>query len=251
MLVTKGKALDLLKTQPKLERFSGEAIREIAVSPGVIKMNLKDLLLLSFHSEGDTIAIYMGTEADQTGDGEDKPTEVGILGYALFKHGQMVDVFTGDAAKGLTWLTRQPPLLDYRIEDQGVQLTVLVDQGMTHIRPVLHGNRIDFETTIRARATIAEEESLLDVLSEERMRKLEERLNEQIKQSVLQAVEIIQKHQVDPVGLETLVHKTHPELWRTKFSKQWDSYVKQAQFPVKVNCSIGRIGIFSDTDRKK
>lgn len=247
LIVAKGTALDLIKAQPQLERFSSATIRDIAISKNSIHINLKDLAVATYRTNGDNLAYLMEVKTSSDSKGEESQ-EIQMLGYALFKNGKMIDSFEEDAAAGLPWLVnRKNQVLSlYTIGEENQFVSILVDQGTSRIRPVIRAGRVHFDISIQAQAAIEEKEHMLNLTSEKVISDLEQKLGEQMKRSIMKAIDTFQKHGSDPVLLGVTFERAYPELWQQKYSNNWGEHLRQATFNVTVRPNISRIGPFSE-----
>src|SRR5690606_225708 len=115
LAVTQGKAVDMLGSEVKLERFPIEAVREILQSDASIRFSIKDAVLSMSNEGSDAIFPYL--ELVKTKVANEESEEIRATGYVLMKTGQKAAILRGEEAQVIRFLKE-----DFRPFSQLVQL---------------------------------------------------------------------------------------------------------------------------------
>ncbi|MDF2651018.1 MAG: spore germination protein [Paenibacillus sp.] len=243
LVLTKGKGYDLLNTSPKFERFPAETIRELTKSRQSMATSTKDIgIALSFNS--DPIMNYFEPKEGQVA--KEPSQEIQAFGYAQFKGDRLVGIYTKQEADGLMWLRDQVKehLLTFPMKS-GKDISILVTEGHTKIKPKLQDDKVVFELVVDAVGAVREDLSKLDLNQSEQMRKIERRFAEQVKKSIQATIKQMQKEGTDSAQLGLIVWRKHPHAWKTRFEANWEDYFKDAEFRIMVNASIPETGLIN------
>ncbi|MGG1514019.1 Ger(x)C family spore germination protein [Paenibacillus oryzisoli] len=245
LVATKGRGYDLLNSSPKFERFPAETLREMSKSRNSLPTSLKDVgISLSFGA--DPIVTYF--EMAETQAAKEVSHEVQLKGYVQFKGDRMVGVFRDKEAKGLLWLRGQPKEQMYTFpvtDGDAANVSVTVLGGKTTITPVVHDDRIDFAVSIFAKGTVREDQTGEDLGDTKVIKRLQDKFAEQIQLAAQAAIRKMQKEGTDSAHLGLRVWRQHPQLWKTKYEKDWDTLFKEAQFRIAVTADIVDAGLIN------
>jgi spore germination protein KC len=241
MVVSKGKAMDLLNAQPNEERFSGEAIRELAKSTGRIVINVKNVAQALSTAYTDPLLLILESKSIQGG--KDKSTEVDVMGYAHFRQDKMVDVFDGQKLNAINWLSRQPKPYEYAISFGKGKVNLAMLEGRMSIRPVLTNARgVIFKFHADGRIAVNENLSGIDLTDPGNLDRLKQAAVESLRENLLATLRQIQLRKTDPIGLGEDVWRRYPRMWVSRYSDQWRDKLSETPFDLKVNLDIVQIG---------
>jgi spore germination protein KC/spore germination protein len=241
VVISKGEAINLLKAKPQFERFSAEAIRELAKAPFAIDTDLKQVAEKVGKDGSDPIIIYMGVQ--QSG-GEEKNDEIAVLGYAQFKGDRMVGVFENGGMLGLSWLIDKPGKYNTTVEvDNGKKATLQVYEGKTDIRPLRNGDHMKFRIEIHASARVKEDQSGLNFSEAHSYLRLNRLLADGIRQDIQAAISQMQRLQTDSASFGVLVNRYYPELWNTTLKDEWRQHLADCEFEYSIQAKVTESGM--------
>jgi len=242
LVVAKGRALDLLNIQPKLERFSAEAMRELIKVGGFMPFTIKNIAQATGHVGADPIIPYLGKTKVQ--DQAKEPNEIEVFGYAQFRGNKMVDVFEGDASNGITWLRKRAKPTFVSVKAKNDKMMFHLNRGKTNIVPTVDANdHVTFDVHISAKLVLVENLSSANIVNEKSFAEITADLKESIKQQVEKAVEIIQKNETDSGNFGYAVYRKYPRRWEQKYKSKWPEMMRTATFRVHVDAEIARNGL--------
>ncbi|MNI07568.1 Spore germination protein B3 precursor [compost metagenome] len=249
LIVTKGKGYDLLKAQPKFERFPTETIRELSKSSQAVAVSTKEVgVALSFKS--DPIITYMKIKESQK---DLKPSkEIELVGYAQFYQDKMVGIFEDRSANGLINLldkTKEHMITFPMKADKN--MSILVISGQTHITPKLENGKVSFDIHLELTSKVREDLSDQDLNKSSISHKVELMLAEQGKKNVQAALKQMQAKGTDSAQLGLAVWRKYPYEWDNGIRDNWRELFKQADFQVVVHAVIEEAGLINQNVLKE
>lgn len=248
LIVAKGQAWELMQAQPKFERFSGEAMRELVHAPGMIRTNLKDIAQAMNTPGSDAIAVYMEVKESQKS--LQPSEELEVIGYAQFKNDKMVDYFDRDSASGLMLLRKwEGQRMTFKWRDNYV--TVHIQAVHLRIDPQFENGRLKYNVSLRVEGNVIEDLTQVDLRQQANIQDLNEKVAEEIEKAVRNCIQKIVKNRADSVGFGKILSREYPRLWVEQYKEIWPEPLKDAEFTVNVFCEVERIGRTTTNISKK
>jgi spore germination protein KC len=245
MIVARGKASDLLNAKPSLERFSGEAMREMAKAEGSIVINIKNVAQALSTTFTDPLLLYMGKTSTQGS--KDKTSEVDVLGYAHFRQDKMVGTFEAQHANAINWLRKQPRPYDYVVPFGKGSVSLELLEGRTRILPAFTGDGgLSFRVSAEGRVAVMENLSGTDLTDPAVFERLRQTANEALRDNLTRTLREIQDKQTDPLELGNDLWRRYPRKWESGYRQNWRSKLSEAHFDVQVRMIIVQIGYISE-----
>lgn len=246
MIVAKGTAESLMKSQPKLERFSGEAIREMVKQGEIVPTNVKNTAMSLSHYGSDAVLPYMGVKKLKEKDSKGTE-EIELLGYAQFLEDRMVDVMARESAMGLSWLKNNiRPITVVVNLNKPENLIFTVIRSNAKIEPIVEQDgRLRFDIRIDARLRLNENKSKEDLTNRLVMEKVKKHASDDIRLQVMDTIRLIQKSGADSAELGLKLFRKDPITWK-KLEPNWRELLKEAEFDVKVKADISEFGLISE-----
>lgn len=237
IVISKGKAADLLTVQTKLERFSSEFIRELLQIGKPVALNIKDLALRLQDPTTEPYIPYIGIQSAEV-----THKQIELLGYAQFQQDRMVGIFEEREMLGLQWLAGFQPYLEYVSLEEN-KVTLFVKQGKTSITAKIRDGRPHFHVHALAVAQIFEEQNNLDLTKTEVHRKFQDLLERSIKFNIEAAIRQMQSKNTDSVSFGKYLFRRYPKEWNHRFRDHWHDHFAQATFTVEASGVIENIGM--------
>ncbi|MGB8956425.1 MAG: Ger(x)C family spore germination protein [Tumebacillaceae bacterium] len=244
IVVAKGKGYELLNAQPRFERYSSEAIREILQSESVINVTMKDASQWLSKRGADPIVPYLAPVKSQKG--EKNSIETQFLGYAQFHGGKLVDVLQGDAAIGLHWARQnfKPYLATLNVGKIG-PVTLNVYKGDIKITPSLTPTHVHFDVKTDAYAYLIETLSDADFELEANVKQVENALNDSIHEAILMTLNSVKTYETDSASLGLTLARRYPRQWTERYSQDWYAELHKATFSIHTSATLERVGLVS------
>lgn len=242
MVVAKGKAVDLLGSHPKFERFPAEAVRELAKTPRTAYINLKDAAQALSTAGNDPLLLYMGKK--QTGTAKEKSEEIQVLGYALFHQGKLVGTVTGPTADGLSILRGGRIIFNetMRLED-GNTLTLLTRIERSKLIPTLEDGRLRYRIEVKARAVVLEAEKTINFRNISSARDVNRQFRGDLQKIVQEAIVSLQNKGSDAAAFGMSLYRRYPFEWQNRYAKRWPEELKNAEFAFDIDAEVAGPGL--------
>jgi len=242
--VTKGKAYDVLNSEPHLERFSAEKLRELLKSDVTIPIKIKTMANQLNKVGHDPILPYVRSKRVSNGEKHSESLEVD--GFIYTRDGKMIGVSEGDAAKGVRWLNRYNfhPYLE-TVQMKGGDVSILIRRGSVSIKPRVAGGQPHFDIEVKAEGSIEEALDKRDYEHETNIRELERELEQKIERELSAALDIVKRQKSDIAGFGHFVYRTYPNLW-DGWKRDWNERLSRASFQITVRGNVNRTGKFSE-----
>jgi Ger(x)C family germination protein len=238
LLISKGDALNLLETQPRMEQFSGEALREMANNS--INTTVLDVLQ-DLERPGKEVILPL---AEKTGliSKEKNQNEVEVSSFALFKGDQLRFITNQTESLGVLWLLGKMnrKTFTFSISD-GKEITVKIIED--HIKRDFHmeGSAPVFDLRISAEGTLLENESNLKLEDPETYQLVINKMKKEINKEVTSVLGHAHSQAVDLYGFGWYLYKLQQQLWVERFGEKWDMILPSLQVNVKVDADIQRM----------
>lgn len=240
MVISKGPGWQLLQMEPKLERFSGEALRELAKSRGVIPTNLKDIAQSMNMAGKEGIALYVGAkESEKT---LSASHELEVIGYAQFREDKMIDYFDDKTSSGLKYLRSDQVEQTITFPWQNSHASVRIEETNIKIRPILQDGELEFRIEGKIEGYLFEDLTDVDMRLQRSMRKLNEETAKQIEQAIRSSIRKVIDNQADSIGFGRILSRKYPRQWEDRYKADWPEPLKNAQFTVSIETEIDRLG---------
>jgi spore germination protein KC len=242
IVVTEGKALDMLSEKPKLERFSSEVIRELSKSRLVATLNLKDIAQMMVAEGADPIVLYMTNKKQR----KDASSGISIAGYAVFRDDKMVDKIMGDSMFGISFLRNSYKNMSLTVRKDGAKsLTFMVDKGTTKLVPTIKDGQLHVKATIIIFANTLENQAIEDSSKIRVIETQEQALEDEIKRICSDVLEVMKKQRTDILSLGQNLYRRDPKTWKS-IHNDWDHYLSNMTYSIEVKSRVGNIGLISE-----
>ncbi|SFL78870.1 Ger(x)C family spore germination protein [Salibacterium qingdaonense] len=239
--IDKVPANKIINTMKSTEKVWGEhvsvSVRELIaklVSPGEAPV------VTTFHTienQGETLQSIQRTNPDG---------RLEAAGLAIFKKGKMVDMTTGEISKGIVWLLNKVKNTAVSVQWEGEKHAAVFDlirQQTKVSADVEKGGTVRMKVNVAAEGNVSEVQHPINLASPQALNKMEQRVEETIKQSIMHAVDKAQELETDILGFGEAVHREDPEKWK-KWEDEWEeSYFPEVQVDVSADVFIRRTGL--------
>jgi spore germination protein KC len=245
LYVSEGKASNLLKLIPPLERYSGEVLSKFSQHQEVgVDTTLSDISKdLTEASQSFSLPYIKRLKSDEYArkSYETIPT---IVGTAIFKKDKMIGNIDLEETRGLLWLSRkiQRSTVSIKPEENENEVIMMPTSGSVSFKPQIINNQWIMNIQIQVEASIIQNETFLSLLQENVITKLEKGLENKLRDRISKTLEKIQKeYQADVVGFGRRFHQKYPEQWK-KVKDHWDEKFPEVDVKLSVNATIKRSG---------
>ncbi|WP_139492373.1 Ger(x)C family spore germination protein [Brevibacillus dissolubilis] len=242
IVIADGEASKLIAGTPHMERFSGEAIREIVVTGFGEQPMLKDLAQkISLDGIDPVIPIFRL----QPNKGEPKTEEIQASGAAIIRGDKMVEKVEGEEVNDLLWLSDQFKSHASQIMVEGKPVSITVRTGSRRLTVERLGERLVYRLKVSTEGGVFENIAGVDLFTPTKLAAVEEIWRKQLKSKLEKAVAKTQNLGSDIMGAGLILNLANPDEWRAR-QKDWAEHFSRAEFIIDVEAKIRRVGQISD-----
>lgn len=234
ILVSQGKARDILEAQPKLESINAIFISNLienrsgqSVAPAV---TLNDLLI-SLSSSGMESVLPRISALDQEsflppkkGEGGEpnekgeKPKEiVELRGAGIFRGDKLVDWMDEETTRGYLWVRKKVQggivVVDSPAEP-GAKISLEIKSNKSKITPKVENGEVTIDIHLESTLNFVENSGIVNIEKGNIMEDLSQRASEAINKEVTKAIGKAQENKTDFLGIGEVVRVQYPETWR-------------------------------------
>lgn len=251
LVVTKGKAYEMMNSTPKFEHFPSEAIRELIKSKSVMDINFKDFGISLSLPGADPIAVYMDVKDSEKGIEPSK--EVELKGYAQFRKDKMVDTLENDAALGLSIISGQK-MISHSITLQmgdGQIMSARIYEALTNINTKLINQKLEYDIAVKIKATLVEDTTRYDLSQTKNILLVEDSISKKVKSAIQDVINQSLKNNVDSCEFGNSLWRAYPDVWKSQFEENWPQGMKEAKFNIQVQSQMTDTGLIFDNVTKE
>lgn len=244
ILITKGKAEDIINTKLRDDQILGNYIRQLEERKSIGgKYQISSMHKVFTDLYRSNIGLIGKIESGKDG--------VEIEGSTIIKDKRLVAFLEQKDTSSILILTEKiyndevvinkesgRYLVNYIVSEYKVKKDIKVENG-----------NLKFIYDINSEGYIDEYldsegiETNSDLLSEKKIKKIEKQLNNEIKKKLNNTIDKLQNEiGVDAIQVEKYLRQKEPDLWE-KVKDNWDNEFKKIDFTVKVDSKIRRIGL--------
>lgn len=226
VLLTKGKASNLLEVLIPLEKITGNAIQRVITQGEENLSQVKNMKLIDFASMiANPHRSAMAPELKVSGDQEEQSSldalkstrnkaviKLGDLG--VFRGDQLVGWMEREESRGVAWLSNSVKNLIIVFpcsEKNNTRLSSYrVVHSSTQVDPRMVNGTITMKVLIQTKGALDETSCTMDLTKPDVITGLENTITEQIRDEVLAAWNKMKALNVDVVGFMDMIHKRYP-----------------------------------------
>lgn len=237
LLISKGKAVNLLKTQPRMEQYSGEAMREMAKSG--INMTVMDALE-DLDRPGKDMVIPI---IEQTGTmkKEANGKEVLMQNFAIFQGDKLAFNTNFKESLGILWLKEkmQKKSFPFYVEKNKQISVQIIENNLKQSFKLVNG-KPTFHLNVRATAILLGNSPNLRLEDPKTYHFVLSKMEKEIEQEVKGVIDHAHSNGVDVFGFGWYLYRNHHQEWQTDWKKNWDQTLKNLKVTVAADADIQR-----------
>jgi Ger(x)C family germination protein len=237
LLVSKGEAVKLLKTQPRMEKYPGEAMREMTKAG--LNMTVMDALEDLDRPGKDMIVPVV--EPTGTMKKDPKGKEINMQNFALFNGDKLSFMTNLKESLGVFWLEEkmQRKTMPFSVsKDKEISVRIIDSNVKTEVKVV--NDKPVFTLGIKASGILLENEPNLRLEDPETYHYTLSKMEKGIKEQVQALLTHAHSEGVDVFGFGWYLYRNHQQLWQKNWSKNWEQILKEMKVNVTVDADIQR-----------
>jgi Ger(x)C family germination protein len=237
LLISKGDSVKMLEAQPRMEQFSGEAIREMAKAR--IEMTVRDAIL-DLERPGKEAVIPM-IETTSLITNEKSKKEIAMKSFAVLKGDKLSFITNDDETRGVLWLREKmsEKSLTFPVSGNKNVTVNIIDNNIKQDFQILKG-RPAFGLSVRATGTLINNEGNYRVEDPKTYQMVVDKMKKEIKNEIQSAINHAHSQGIDIFGFGWYLYRTHHQNWIKDWKNGWEDSLKELKVSVNVDADIQR-----------
>lgn len=282
VFITRGEARKVLELPPGIELAPGTILSGILRNKTTFKVELKDLLAM-WEAPGDNPVLpevvltpTPDQESGETGGGSDQggkgsgqggkpekpPEAVAIKGAGAFRHDRLAGWLDEKETSGFMWLRGEVKegVVTVPLPSQGQGYggdsgqgpagglaSIMFHRISTNTQARVEGQQVVFQVEIRGHGDLMETTVNLNLDDQGQLLAIQQAVNKTVEERTLAVLGKAQKElRSDIFGYGETLHRSNVRYWR-QVADRWNEEFTRARVEIKVNISIGRMGMTNRT----
>lgn len=246
ILVTPGRAREILEARPELETIPAEAISKANKIGVMVATNLREFLIASSSPGGNPTAArveLIAVDPDPTG-GKAGRREIKLTGAALFREDKLAGWMDIAETRGILWLTGKLKTGVVTFTDPVTQgeVSLEVIRANTQFRPRFEGEQIVMEVKILTEDDVDGAAPQLDLSDPREIHRLEKAYAKDVEERIKQTLAAARRLRTDVFGFGEAVHRAFPGEWK-KLKERWNEEFLKVRTEISVEAKIRRTGM--------
>ncbi|MBM7655331.1 Ger(x)C family spore germination protein [Neobacillus cucumis] len=237
LLISKGDAVNLLKTQPRMEQYSGEGMREM--SKNSLNMTVRSALQ-DLYREGKDMIIPMINTAGTTKTDKTKK-EVQMQRFAVFKDDKLVFSTNKNESAGVLWLFEKmlKKSASFPVA-KNEEISVQIFENQTKPKLKIVDGKPTFLLTVKTVGVLFENEPNYRIEDPQTYRLVISKMEGQIKKEIEAILNHAHSQGVDVFGFGWYLFKYKHQEWNQNWKNDWRTILPNLKVTIKVDADIQR-----------
>lgn len=237
LIISKGDAVSMLQAQPRMEQFSGEAIREMAKAG--INMTVMDALQdISRQGKEAIVPLIENTgtiKKDKNG------KEVRMGSFAVFKGDKLSYTTNMNESEGIMWLLEKMKKKSFSFPiDKDKEMTVQIIDNQVNSNLKISDKKPEFTLSVRVTGTLLENEPNLRIEDPNTYHMIIEKMEQEIKRHILTVLDHAHSQGADIYGFGWNLYKYHNQKWDRYWKNDWETTLRSLKVNINVDADIQR-----------
>lgn len=244
LFVSEGEAKEMLTLIPPLERYSGEALEKLTKEEYGMITTLRDVDM-GLMGETESVSMpYIKKLVSKEEARKSHETIPVIDGTAIFKKDKMVGTLNMTDTRGLMWLKNdvKRSTISIKLQGEDGEITMTPTLGKIHYTPQIKENRWIMRLNISIEGDIVQNETHLNLMNEDVIRRVKKEYQKVLKERVAQTVAKLQQdYKADVIDFGMRFHEKYPNEW-SKVKDKWDGKFPEVEIQITVQAKVRRPG---------
>ncbi|WP_313803440.1 Ger(x)C family spore germination protein [Cytobacillus sp.] len=246
MFVSKADTEKVLQLLPPLERYSGEVLKELLDFNIGLPVTMKDLDLMLTSDAQNAVIPLINIYPPNKGKMEFESIPY-ISGSALFSKDKMIGTIGEYETRGIMWIKNmlKDSTISFKTGNEKEEISVGPVQSHVKLKPKITKGAWKMSVKVRAEGDVIQNETKLDLMDPETIKKVEIDFEKNIKHRIEAALDPLQKEfNLDIINFATEYHHHYPKEWK-KVKNRWNEIFPKIEVSVDVEAYIRRPGYTS------
>ncbi|GIO08812.1 spore germination protein KC [Brevibacillus reuszeri] len=244
MLVSKGKAKEMLKLTPRLEMNSAEVVRKLTgleVSMEVTLLKLQKML----EGSAGTAVIPMISIMPPEKKSQPLKTTPYLIGTAVFKQGKMSGMLSERYTRGAMWIRNEISTTTVTVKAKGVKGFVSLNpiREVTKLEPIIENGKWKMVVEVETEGDLIQNGTNLNLTVLKLMKIMETALRDDIDARVKSTLKVAQKDlKADIFDFATHFRRKYPKEFAA-VKDRWEQVFPNIEVETKIKAYIRRPGL--------
>ena len=243
VLVAEGRADRVLNIESSLELVPAEAIREEAALFQRHPPTLKDVANILYDPGKDPMLPCISIAEMSSLDADNTNKAIRLDKLAVFRDDRLVGIADGELRDGLLLASGQSK--DFKLlvpapEGEG-NLNVIFHHYAARLQPIFERERIRMRIIADGYGTVVENNSNFFMHRPEGIKKVEQAVNDAVRNRIEKAVRWLREKKSDAVGFGRAIHVRRPQEWH-RMRKNWREEFSRADVEVVTMLDVENFG---------
>ncbi|GJM79960.1 spore germination protein GerC [Paenibacillus sp. HMSSN-139] len=256
ILVTKGKALDVLSYKPKIESLAGHQFREELTNGSVLAIHAKDfmnaLMNDGIEPSAGQVEVISGYNRRKKENNRAEPRPARReddhrhARDGGFKDDKLVGWLDDEETRGLLWIkneVKSGSVITIAVPETegGGTISAQLNACKTKVTPNIGGDEPSLGLRINSGVEIYENNSRLDLSDPRTVEKVEKMMEAAALTRIGEVLDKVQKEwRADIFGFGDAFYRKYPKVWNQELKKQWDD--RFPYLPVRITVQVKVVG---------
>ncbi|WNC12192.1 Ger(x)C family spore germination protein [Brevibacillus brevis] len=244
MYVSKGKAADVLNLKTDLERYSGEAVRELSGLKIGMEITLVDLINM-FMGKSKAAVLPVIAVLPPSDPKKPESTDPYLFGSAVLKDGKMVGLLTQRVTRGVMWLRNEAASTTVTVKAKNVKGFVSLNpfRERTKLVPSIQDGKWKMLVVVETEGDLIQNGTHLNLVNPKWMKQIQMALQDDIETRLKLTLQQVQHGlKADIFGFATQFHRKYPKEF-ARVKDRWEEVFPKVEVSLKVSASIRRPGL--------
>ncbi|MBD8067969.1 Ger(x)C family spore germination protein [Bacillus sp. PS06] len=240
VVITEGKAIDILNASPHLEQLPAEAIREMTKNS--LGINVRDVLLDISRPGKDPVIPIVDTVKTNNDKKEEQSDEIKIDRFAVLKNDKLVFSTNPEESLGIMWLKQKMTgkSITYPIGDTE-EVNVEINRENLTVTHNISNGKPSFTINVKAYSVLKQNEQSFTIKNSEIYGELKEKLDKTIEDQIESIIEHSKSESIDVFGFGWYLFRYENKQWQDQWEKNWDQLLKDLEVTIKADTDIRTI----------
>ncbi|KKK38531.1 hypothetical protein WQ57_07970 [Mesobacillus campisalis] len=238
VLMSKGRAIDILNTPSRFEKLPGEAIREMAKNS--IEVNVNDVIQ-QWESPG-LEAVIPVIEKGNTEVKTETESEISMNKFAVMKDDKVIFTTNREEAGGVLWIKNKMrgKNVTFPFKNKG-EISLKIIQSKINKQFKMKAGRPAFTLKVNTTGILMENEPNVSLEDPQTYVKVIKEFEKVVEKQITSLLNHAHDEGSDIVGFGNYLYRTHNPSWEKRWKKDWRERLKELEFTVEVEGDIQRM----------
>jgi spore germination protein KC len=238
VLMSKGRAIDIMNTPSRFEKLPGEGIREMAKNN--IEVNVNNVIQ-QWESPG-LEAVIPVIEQGKTQVKTETESEILMNKFAVMKDDKVIFTTNREESGGVLWIKdkMRGKNVTFPYSNKG-EISLMIIQGKIKKNMKVEAGRPAFTLKVNTTGILMENEPNLSLENPKIYAKVINEFEKVVEKQIVSLLKHAHAEGSDIAGFGNYLYRTHHLSWEKQWKKDWRERLKDLEFKVEVEGDIQRM----------